>query len=427
MSEGFKLDIEEVGEGEEPVSGVEFEEYPDPTPEQIKTGILQRLASFAGKHSRTINLVSALALVIEVGVAKEKVVDPYIEDLDLPEVHVPEIGNDPSPSKEEVLRRIEEETGVYFRIRDVNSIATPEERPERIDSMGEIAIEGFEDFEISNETVREILEKTMPQGFLRNIRSIKYKDVDLPMPSVYGRNLATSSKQAGNASDYRKSITILKGAKESSKHWIVHHLIPHEVFHLQDADSNFLLTVDERIELYEKLIERVRSTDRFKSGYVEKVDNEDKKTELRVKVSEYFAEIGSVYLSPDYHLLPEADKEIIRSLIEKIDPDFDRVEALNIRRGLIGEIVPKVIEVKSLEELIVEAKSQVRSLAETVEEIRRAFEIAKSPVPSEDILMEEAKIWHKDDMERAIRNAKARHQQLLKDNENAKKIYRGEK
>jgi hypothetical protein len=431
MQEGFNED--EGGDAESKFElGVDFSEEPTPVPEKIKRGILTRINQLAWKYPKTYRLGMSLIFSLELGALSDQV-HKRIEDrirIDLPGIQGPARANKPSASRQFVLDGIYNETGEYDRIRAAVSIENEDERAEVVELPSVTRVEGFEEFSISNEIVRGIIEETLPKGFLRNVRAIRYRDTRRKMPLDYGENLGTSAIEAGHAIDRTRAIEITEGAKKSSKRWIAHNLIPHEVFHLEDANSNSLLTIDERIDLHRILIDRVKSPDRFKSAYVEAIKNTDKKLELKLKVGEYFAEIGATYLSPEYFLLPEEDKELIRSFIAKIDPTFDRVKALNIRRDLMGDNVVEV-KVKSLDELIKEEVQSVLSIEDSIKAFKQGFQKANGgkgvPLPSEDILKVMARNWYAEDLERAISNAKIRHKDLLKQHEEAQKVYRGEK
>ena len=55
-------------------------------------------------------------------------------------------------------------------------------------------------------------------------------------------------------------------------------------------------------------------------------------------------------MSSKYKTLPKPDRELIDGFIKKMDPKFNRVEALKKRRELIGEQPPLVI-VETLEQI----------------------------------------------------------------------------
>ncbi len=329
-----------------------------------------RLATLSSKWPKMRNMVLATVAALDLTQGVRVANDMAEGRLsDIPGVRYLDPANYPTPEYRIVLDEITKEVSIpKSRFINTEGIGSPLERERALGEATTTEVQGFEKFTLSNETVEAIIKETIPHGFLRNVKSIKYVDETKLMPSEYGKNLTEGSVEAGNArSD--GYIEITKGAQNASAHWIANDLILHEVFYLQDAVSNSLLTGDERVSLYKTLLDRIKSADRFKSEYVEAISNKDKSKELRYKIGEYFAEIGSTYLSSDYYLLPEADKKIISGLISKVDPTFDRLRALNRRRALIGEKIPQP---PNMDEITKRYERLARSSDEWREYIKRS-------------------------------------------------------
>lgn len=204
----------------------------------------------------------------------------------------------------------------------------------------DVIVEGFENFVLSNEQIEKIVEDTMPKGFTFNISRIEYVDKEPEMPDSYGLNKTRNTEGVNNTSaatafTSKGRIEIYKNTN-NSKIWIANQLLGHEVFHFQDWRNSPFLSPNERLELLSSVLKRLESPDRFKSFYVEDIDNVDEKVELALKADEYFAEIGGTYLSPSFDLLPDADKQLVHNYILKIDPDFKRGDALKKRDEIIG-------------------------------------------------------------------------------------------
>ena len=72
--------------------------------------------------------------------------------------------------------------------------------------------------------------------------------------------------------------------------------------------TNRALTPQERMTLVQEVVNRVNSRDRFKSSYVEGINNPDKKIQLSEKAGEYYAEITAAYFETSGSLLSEKDK-----------------------------------------------------------------------------------------------------------------------
>jgi hypothetical protein len=132
-----------------------------------------------------------------------------------------------------------------------------------------------------------ILNETLPKGFRRNINTVRYKkikgrlDMSYFIPRGVADNTVSDNTAAGDANRHYGEINIYNTEPERDtersltdrKQYVVNHILMHEIFHLEDWVSNDLLTVDEKIELYENIINRLKSPDRYKSGYVESISN----------------------------------------------------------------------------------------------------------------------------------------------------------
>jgi hypothetical protein len=120
--------------------------------------------------------------------------------------------------------------------------------------------------------------------------------------------------------------------------WNLGDMLPHEIAHANDWNRSKTMSLEERAELLHRVLERVQSADRYKSSYVESINNEDKQLELKEKVNEYWAEVASAYLRCDPNLNYK-DIAIVHDLITKSDPNFDRQAMKNLRENLIQESV----------------------------------------------------------------------------------------
>lgn len=417
MSEKFQIN------NPEPMENSELDRSPENGQEFRRNGIFAKFDSFARKHP---NLM-ALCFILEVSVLGEKAEDglKIISDLNIPtRVHGVKVETQTTPDDDRLVKELETDVKSYTVkwILETDSVKTPEERDEVLALPDVNRVYGFDKFVLSNETISGILEQTLPKGFNRNLNSIGYVNSHTSMPNNYTSGLYDGSEEAAHANGYNRTIEVVKGAELSSKEWIVNKMLPHEMFHLQDWDSNLLLTQSERLELYKNIIDRVKSDDRFKSEYVEGINNDDKKTELSVKAAEYFAEIGAAYLSTDYSLLPQADKDLIRDFIAKVDPSFDRKKALKHRYKLIGE-GPSVMQVTPLEEVLEkERKSSEDYLAGAEEKLRVRIKEANPSLPDFelDTIIEK---WKTDEINRAERSAKSWYETMLKINKESIQEY----
>ncbi len=195
-----------------------------------------------------------------------------------------------------------------------------------------VETEGFEKFKVSGLEIQKMVQEALPAGTLRNLESISYKDDFIPMPEVYGQ--AVGQYEAAHVSWTDRRMVVSKGSQDQSIEWILGEMLPHEVGHLNDWNNPRLAQKD-RLHLMIQTLRRVNSPDRFKSSYVEAIQNTDPKVEKTRKCTEYFAEIFSAYLSPiTRKLLPAADKKIISEYLKKVDPKFS-LKTADAKRGKI--------------------------------------------------------------------------------------------
>ncbi len=221
----------------------------------------------------------------------------------------------------------------------LESIKTPDERKQleeinlRIENFSEMFAElGMQDVEMN-----EIL-GTFPIEFLSNMNSISFENVHKKMNAKkYGETNA-HKEASGEADSNDRSVKIFAGALEGGKIWITNDLIAHELAHLNDWDTNKLLTLEERLELLNKILERLNSEDRYQSSYVESITNDNKQYEKYSKAQEYYAEIMEVYFSVNGPIsLPEADRAIAREVIYKLNPQYNENAMLSARLKIITE------------------------------------------------------------------------------------------
>ena len=140
-------------------------------------------------------------------------------------------------------------------------------------------------------------------------------------------------------------IQFRKACEDCQAGWTLGYCYLHEMGHCGDWVYSKFLSLTEKFELYKKVIERVKSENRYKFEYVEKIKNRvDRKNELYLKTREYFAEIVSAYLGGQP--IPKEDTEIVESLIRKKQPHFNQEEALKMRYEIIKEA--EVIELEQI-------------------------------------------------------------------------------
>ena len=406
MSEKEQGFIPEQAQGEV----VFYDSVDEPAEEERaenRTRIIGRINDFLARYPRLTKLGIAIGITFDLGFAAE-LFALKAPDLKPPTIQerLPNQSRTLTQENKKAMDQLSNEVDVWEVVGalDVQSVANEQEREEVRDLPRNLRINGFEKFDISNETIKAIIDQTLPKGFRRNISSVTYRDYAAPLSERYGMNLRQSSQEAARADSRDKSIQVIQGAKGTGKSWIANELLIHEIFHLQDWQSNSLLTADERIELLKKVVDRVISSDRYKSSYVEGIKNANKHSELTAKSGEYFAEIGAAYMSSKYKMLPKPDRELIDGFIKKIDPSFDRAEALKKRRKLIGEQPPQVI-IDTLDQI---KTSRIKSTEDMIKEFSGKFREhlkEKNPKMPDSDIDELMRRWAENERKQAIDGA----------------------
>jgi len=219
----------------------------------------------------------------------------------------------------------------------LESIKSPDER-ERIEKV-DLKINNFDEMftELGMPDVKmDNILGTYPMGFIYNMKSISFDNVHKNLnPEKYGE--ANAHKEAiGEANQRDKFVKIFAGALKNGEWYIVNELLPHELAHLNDWDTNKLLTLEERLELLNKVLERLNSEDRYRSPYVESITSDNRQYEKYTKAQEYYAEIMEVYFSSSGPIaLPEADRLIIESVMDKLNPQYDSQAMVGARLEIL--------------------------------------------------------------------------------------------
>jgi hypothetical protein len=225
------------------------------------------------------------------------------------------------------------------RILLLESIKDPDERKrlEKVDLRIENFNEMFTELGIQDVEMDEVL-GTFPIEFLSNMNSISFENIHKKVNTEkYGEAYA-NEEIAGEADSGDRSVKIFAGALGNEKIWITNDLIAHELAHLNDWETNKLLTLEERLELFNKILERVDAEDKYQSSYVESITNDNKQYEKHTKAKEYYAEIMEAYFSINGPMsLPEADRAVVKGVIDKLNPQYDENAMLSVRLGIITE------------------------------------------------------------------------------------------
>ncbi|MBI3633440.1 MAG: hypothetical protein HY226_04060 [Candidatus Vogelbacteria bacterium] len=219
--------------------------------------------------------------------------------------------------------------GEYKRLKD----ADKEMRSRQGEAMTtEPVLDNLDHFDIRTKVMRDIIKETLPKNCIAGVKIIGFDPVVTTISSethgFAGMEWAHLERDGGG-------LFFTGGCKDQLNSDLAK-ILTHEIGHSNDWVSSTKLSVEDKIILLDMVASRLASSDRYKSSYVESINSQSPKVEASLKSEEYFAEIFAAYLSDDYIKLPDSDKKVVKWLISKLDPDFDRVAALARRSELIG-------------------------------------------------------------------------------------------
>ena len=201
---------------------------------------------------------------------------------------------------------------------------------------------------LSGSEIISLLDNTLPRGWGRgDVATITQRAEMLSMPPGYGKKaggkgvgvamaVATSRENEGEKGGMIEFSR--HAAAGSSVERILEDALFHEIAHLNDWENDKDTSFEERVDLVLKIAERLKSEDRYRSPYLERIENENKEEELYLRAKEYWAEIASQYFR-DPNKLNAKDAEIVAGHIERTDPEFDvKMKSLE-RQGMIREMI----------------------------------------------------------------------------------------
>lgn len=164
-----------------------------------------------------------------------------------------------------------------------------------------------------------VLPKTWVEGEITRINT-DGKIVDLP--ESYGIKGAKEAANAFTGLDGTTEITFHQADEGVDSRWVLSDGLPHEIAHANDWDNDANLDFKRRLDLLQSVAERVQSSDRYLSSYVEGISNKDSQLELYQKAKEYWAEISTAYFT-DPDRLADADYLIVDDAIMDAEPDYN--------------------------------------------------------------------------------------------------------
>lgn len=196
----------------------------------------------------------------------------------------------------------------------------------------EPVIYGMDNLGFTDKLMGHIVRETFPKNCFSNVKEINFDQKIYNMPKEFGMKgvqLAYTIPGSG-------TIFLTGGCADQFNSTIINDILTREIGRMNDWISNRNLSLNDRIVFLDMVASRLASPNRYKSDNVDKINNPDQVVEIELKTEAYFAEIFSAYLSSDYVKLPDSDKKVVKWLITKMDPAFDREAALEKRNELVG-------------------------------------------------------------------------------------------
>ncbi|OGZ95949.1 MAG: hypothetical protein A3I44_05195 [Candidatus Sungbacteria bacterium RIFCSPLOWO2_02_FULL_51_17] len=249
------------------------------------------------------------------------------------------------PAKSAYERRIwtqQEKMGETGAVSYVEFVQGIKKRPEMKKAKSFPALEGLEIAGIHSAEFKSFLMAAYPKSWLGHVRSITYSDVDKPMGVHYlGKNLQNAGTCA-EANPKTGTIEFFAGCKDPR---LLLQVFTHEMGHIVDWRGNTVMSFEERLQFWQKVLERIEASDRFVSSYVEGVENMSPQKESQIKANEYWAEIMREYFErPPFYWkggqdpgrLPEKDLELIKWFFARTDPDYDVLNFQNAQADYVS-------------------------------------------------------------------------------------------
>ncbi|MBI2637942.1 MAG: hypothetical protein HYW88_03505, partial [Candidatus Sungbacteria bacterium] len=178
--------------------------------------------------------------------------------------------------KAEVARQ--EKTGERGPVSYVEFVQLVKKRPEFIQQEQKIEIRNLDAVNIKEKEFKEYLKAAYPQSWLQHIDSIAYTNIE--------KNGTIQDWQiCAEMNRVHKSIEFFSACNDPKK---LLQILSHEFGHSVDWDKNKVMSLEEKLQFQQKVLERASAPDRFISEYVESIRDTDPLNEMRTKASEYW-------------------------------------------------------------------------------------------------------------------------------------------
>jgi hypothetical protein len=205
------------------------------------------------------------------------------------------------------------------------------------------------------EILEEILQRTFPSPYAtHNVETIEYSDKALTVPASYNLKDPIAIAACERSSSGKSQRIVFSQIASTQSLDEILNTLGHELAHAHDFNYA-RLPAEKRLKLLAKIIERLESENRYKSSYVEQINNPDKKKEMQNKANEYFAEIVGAYLynptAAKSGGMPKEDIAIVEAYIKELDPNFDAEKAAEERQQILLRLARPEVQKKILTSL----------------------------------------------------------------------------
>ena len=253
--------------------------------------------------------------------------------------------------EQKIIRECGEAT--FNQVVKLDSIKSKEERKDKLKYGGHLNLQGFETaptldvLSTADESAIQIINDAynyLPEGMrskTQEILAVRYQKNQPTYVSYIGKK-----NQFITEADFDRSTKVMHfyGAASLLTALEYEQTEFHELVHNNDWETNRLMTLLERINLFSAVLDRVDSSDRFKSPEVENIQYTDPQELKYRQAKEYLAVIFAQYLE-NKKLLPLPDRRIVEYYISVMDSNPDKyktsISPVGLRYLVIRDLLKK--------------------------------------------------------------------------------------